>query len=239
MVERAYKHCCILPHSRISHSLAWKRLRRLRHLRPLSHEQQIALIHRTRHTRPATQPSSVGPIEPTLRDEMLSLVPNLRAFALSLTSDPVRADDLVQETLLRGWANLARFERGSNLGTWLFTILRNAPYTEHRKHRLEVADPDGKYAARLKVLPEQEAVRTTVELHRALSHLPRTFREALLLVGVEGMSYDEVATRQGVTVGTVKSRVNRARCQLAHSLHMNDRHQIEADQVMQAALRSP
>ena len=239
MVERAYKHRCILPHSRVSNPLAWKRLRRLRHLRPLSREQHIALIRRTRHTRPATQSSSVGPVEPALRDEMLSLVPNLRAFALSLTSDPVRADDLVQETLLRGWANLARFERGSNLGAWLFTILRHALYTEHRKHRLEVADPDGKYAARLKVLPEQEAVRTMVELHRALAHLPRTFREALLLVGVEGMSYDEVATRQGVTVGTVKSRVNRARCQLAHSLHMNDRHQIEADQVMQAALRSP
>ncbi len=238
MAQSTHKHRLVPPHSRVSNLLAWKRLRRLRHLRPLSPERQIALIRRTRHTRPATHPSSACAVEPALRDGMVALVPNLRRFALSLTRDRAKSDDLVQDTLLRAWSNIDKFERGTNLEAWLFTILRNALYTEHRKHRFEVADPDGKYAARLKVLPEQEAALTMVELHRALAHLPRRLREALLLVAVEGMSYDEVAIRQGVAVGTIKSRVSRARHHLARLLNMEDRYEIEPDQVMQAALQA-
>jgi RNA polymerase sigma-70 factor (ECF subfamily) len=170
---------------------------------------------------------------------MLDLLPNLRAFAFSLTNDPIRVDDLVQDTFLRAWANIDRFERGSNLGAWLFTILRHAFYTEHRKRRREVEDPIGVYAARLKVLPEQEAALALAELRSALAHLPSSHREALLLVGTEGMTYEEVAMLQGVAVGTIKSRVNRARQQLAGLLQMKSRHEIEPDQVMQAALQEP
>jgi RNA polymerase sigma-70 factor (ECF subfamily) len=168
---------------------------------------------------------------------MLELLPNLRAFAFSLTSDPTRVDDLVQETVLRAWANIDRFERGSNLGAWLFTILRHAFYTEHRKRRREVEDPEGAHVARLKVLPEQEAALTMAELRSALVHLPRSHQEALLLVAVEGMTYEEVASLQGVAVGTIKSRVNRARTQLAKLLQMKSRHETEPDQVMQAAVQ--
>jgi RNA polymerase sigma-70 factor (ECF subfamily) len=218
---------------------AWHRLRRLRHLHPLSHERQIALVRRTRRARPAARSLSVGPGEMALRDQMLDLLPNLRAFAFSLTNDPIRVDDLVQDTFLRAWANIDRFERGSNLGAWLFTILRHAFYTEHRKRRREVEDPIGVYAARLKVLPEQEAALALAELRSALAHLPSSHREALLLVGTEGMTYEEVAMLQGVAVGTIKSRVNRARQQLAGLLQMKSRHEIEPDQVMQAALQEP
>jgi RNA polymerase sigma-70 factor, ECF subfamily len=218
---------------------AWHRLRRLRHLHPLSHERQVALVRRTRRARPLTNPPSISPVETALRDQMLGLLPNLRAFAFSLTNDPARVDDLVQDTFLRAWANISHFECGSNLGAWLFTILRRAFYTEYRKRRREVEDPEGVHAARLKVLPEQDIALAMAELRLALAYLPRTHREALLLVGVEGMSYEEVAMLQGVAVGTVKSRVNRARQQLAAVLQMKSRHEIEPDQVMQAALQEP
>jgi RNA polymerase sigma-70 factor (ECF subfamily) len=170
---------------------------------------------------------------------MLRHLPNLRAFAFSLTNDPTRVDDLVQDAFLRGWANIDRFERGSNLGAWLFTILRHAFYTEHRKRRQEVEDPIGVHAARLKVLPEQDMALAMAELRSALAHLPSSHREALLLVGVEGLTYEQVAMLQGVAVGTIKSRVNRARQQLASRLQMKSRHEIGPDQVMQAALQEP
>jgi RNA polymerase sigma-70 factor, ECF subfamily len=168
---------------------------------------------------------------------MLNLLPNLRAFAFSLTNDPIRVDDLVQETFVRAWANIDRFQRGSNPGAWLFTILRHAFSTEHRKRRREVEDPIGVHAARLKGLPEQEAALALDELRSALALLPSSHREALLLVSVEGMAYDEVAMLQGVAVGTIKSRVNRARQQLAGLLQMKSHYEITADHVMQAAMQ--
>jgi RNA polymerase sigma-70 factor (ECF subfamily) len=209
----------------------WNRRRRLRHLNPLSHEQQIALVRRTRRARSAAHSSSVCPVE------ILDLLPNLRAFAFSLTNDPIRVDDLVQDTFLRAWANIDRFESGSNLGAWLFTILRHAFYTEHRKRRREIEDPDGTHVAGLKVLPEQEAALAMDELRLALAHLPSSHSEALLLVAIEGMTYEEVAGLQGVAVGTIKSRVNRARTQLAELLQMKSRHEIVPDHVMQAAVQ--
>lgn len=239
MAQSAHEHRHPPQQGTVHSQPAWHRLRRLRHLHPLSHEQQIALVRRTRRARPATQPSSVCPVDATLRDEMLRHLPNLRAFAFSLTDNSTKVDDLVQDTFLRAWSNIDRFERGSNLGAWLFTILRHAFYTEYRKRRHEVEDPDGAHAARLKVLPEQEATLAMVELRLALAHLPRSHREALLLVSVEGMTYDEVAALQGVAVGTIKSRVNRARQQLAGLLQMTSRHEIEPDQVMRAAMQEP
>jgi RNA polymerase sigma-70 factor, ECF subfamily len=232
--------CCHLPqHGTVYSQPAWHRLRRLRHLHPLSPERRIALVRKTRRARPAAHSFSVGPVDTALRDQMLDLLPNLRAFAFSLTNDPIRVDDLVQDTFLRAWANIDRFERGRNLGAWLFTILRHAFNTEHRKRRREVEDPIGVHAARLKVLPEQEAALALAELRSALAHLPSSHREALLLVGAEGMTYDEVAMLQGVAVGTIKSRGNRARQQLAGLLQMKRRHEIGPDHVMQAAMQEP
>jgi RNA polymerase sigma-70 factor (ECF subfamily) len=170
---------------------------------------------------------------------MLALLPNLRAFALSLTNDPTRADDLVQDTLLRAWARIDQFERGTNLGAWLFTILRNRFYTDHRKRKREVEDPDGAHGKRLIVMPSQEASLEMAEFRRALARLSVRQREALLLIGAEGLSYEEAALIQCVSVGTVKSRVHRARSQLADLLQIEDWHEIGPDRVMKAALQEP
>ncbi len=82
-------------------------------------------------------------VENTRRDQLLAAVPGLRAFAISLTNNRDRADDLVQDTLMRAWANLDRFERGTNLEAWLFTILCNRFHSEYRSRRREVEDADG------------------------------------------------------------------------------------------------
>jgi RNA polymerase sigma-70 factor, ECF subfamily len=186
---------------------------------------------------PPVAPRRSCPVEAALRDQMLALLPNLRAFAISLTNDRTRADDLVQDTILRAWANLSRFERGTNLGAWLFTILRNSFCSDHRKRKHEVEDPKWAYVMSLGVQPEQEFALDLDDLRRALIQLPSEQREAVILVGAEGMSYEDAAAICGVAVGTIKSRVNRARNQLAVLLQMEDRHDIGPDRVMQAALQ--
>src|SRR3712207_1528684 len=96
-------------------------------------------------------------VDPSLRDEILAAIPSLRAFAISLVHDRNWADDLVQDTLVRAWGALDRFERGTNLNAWLFTILRNLFHSQYRRMKREVADPDGSYAAKLTVPPEQQS----------------------------------------------------------------------------------
>src|SRR3954467_11947370 len=103
---------------------------------------------------------------------MLAALPNLRAFALSLTHNVTYADDLVQDTILRAWANLDRFEVGTNLQAWLFTILRNSFYSQHRKKRREVEDPDGGRAGRLTVAPDQNGKCDAKDMLTALAKLP-------------------------------------------------------------------
>jgi RNA polymerase sigma-70 factor (ECF subfamily) len=149
-------------------------------------------------------------IDPKVRDEMLATVPALRAFAMSLCRDVDRADDLVQTTLLRAWGHIDSFEAGTNMAAWLFTILRNGFNSEYRKHRREVADVDGVYAASLTSPPEQEAHVELEEFREALGRLPVEQCEALVLVGASGFSYEQAAEICGCAVGTIKSRVNRA-----------------------------
>lgn len=153
-------------------------------------------------------------VEPELRDEILAALPSLRAFAISLSGDHSRADDLVQETLMRAWDHNDRFERGSNLNAWLFTILRNLFHSEYRKRSREVPDPDGAYASQLQSPPEQDARLDLQDFQLALAKLPADQREALLLIGAEGFSYEDAAAICNVAVGTIKSRVNRARTRL-------------------------
>ena len=175
-------------------------------------------------------------VEGTLRDQMLVAVPSLRAFAISLTGNLDRANDLVQETLLRAWANLDRFERGTNLEAWLFTILRNLFHSEYRKRRREVEDANGAFAAKLRTQPDQQTHLDYEDLLTALAKLPPDQREALLLVGAQGMSYEEAAEVCNVPVGTIKSRVNRARNRLAELLDINSEAEIGPDSVLKAAL---
>ena len=139
----------------------------------------------------------------SFRDALLAAVPSLRAFGISLSGNVDRADDLVQDTLVRAIANAHRFEPGTNLNAWLFTILRNLFHSEYRKRRREVEDPDGVYAEQLTSQPEQGARLDFEDFRSALATLPSEQREALLLVGASGFSYEETAAICGCAVGTV------------------------------------
>ncbi|WP_420392067.1 sigma-70 family RNA polymerase sigma factor [Acuticoccus sp.] len=154
----------------------------------------------------------------SVRDELIRQIPNLRAFAVSLCGNAERADDLVQEALMKAWASIDMFEAGTNMRAWLFTILRNVYYSDFRKKRREVEDADGKLAANLATHPEQLGHLDMVDFREALTKLAPDQREALILVGASGFSYDEAAEICGCAVGTVKSRVNRARTRLADLL---------------------
>jgi RNA polymerase sigma-70 factor (ECF subfamily) len=153
-----------------------------------------------------------------LRTDLIGAIPNLRAFAVSLCGNPDRADDLVQETLVKAWSNLSSFAEGTNLAAWLFTILRNIYYSEYRKRRREVADSDGAIAARLATAPAQSGHMDFLDFSGALQKLPADQREALILIGASGLSYEEAAGVCNCAVGTMKSRVNRARNRLVELL---------------------
>src|SRR2546427_13233456 len=175
-------------------------------------------------------------LDPSVRDAVLTAVPSLRAFAISLCGNVDRADDLVQETLLRALANIHSFEPGSNMPAWLFTILRNLFRSEYRKRRREVADADGSYAQSLKSQPEQTGHVEFQEFRAALGKLPPDQREALILVGASGFSYEEAAEICGCAVGTIKSRVNRARTRLSDLLSIEGTDDFGPDHATRAIL---
>jgi RNA polymerase sigma-70 factor, ECF subfamily len=174
-----------------------------------------------------------------VREAMLAAVPSLRAFAISLCGNVDRADDLVQEALLRALANLSSFEPGTNMSAWLFTILRNLFRSEYRKRRREVEDVDGSYADQLTSLPEQTGRLELAEFREALNLLPPEQRESLILVGATGFSYEEAAQICGCAVGTIKSRVNRARRRLAEILSIDDTSDFGPDHATRAACDLP
>src|SRR3954466_11616899 len=175
-------------------------------------------------------------LDPSVRDAVLAAVPSLRAFAISLCGNVDRADDLVQETLLRALANINSFEPGSNMPAWLFTILRNLFRSEYRKRRREVEDADGSYAETLKSQPEQGSRLEFNEFRVALDKLPPDQREALILVGASGFSYEEAAAICGCAVGTIKSRVNRARTRLADLLAIEGAEDFGPDHTTRAIM---
>ena len=170
------------------------------------------------------------------RDAILAAIPNLRAFAISLSGNVDRADDLVQETVLRALANIDSFQSGTNMPAWLFTILRNLFRSEYRKRRREVEDATGMYAESMKSQPEQASRLEFEELRAALAQLPDDQREAVLLVGASGFSYEEAAAICGCAVGTIKSRVNRARNRLAELMSIESLEDFGPDQETRAVL---
>jgi RNA polymerase sigma-70 factor (ECF subfamily) len=159
---------------------------------------------------------------PAVREELLRALPKLRAFAVSLCGRSggriERADDLVQETVVKALANITTFTEGSNMASWLYTILRNEFYSEYRKRRREVQDDDGYHALKLESRPDQEGHMHFLEVRDALDRLQPEQREALILVGASGLSYEDAATLCACAVGTMKSRVNRARAKLVSML---------------------
>ena len=156
------------------------------------------------------------------KEELVEHLPALRSFALSLTRNRSTADDMVQDTVVKAWTNIEKFQVGTNMRAWLFTILRNNFYSSRRKLNREVADVDGAFAQTLSVKPDHDGRMQMSDFKKAFEKLPDEQREALILVGASGFSYDEAAEMCGVAVGTVKSRANRARAKLTEMLSLND-----------------
>jgi RNA polymerase sigma-70 factor, ECF subfamily len=172
------------------------------------------------------------------RDDVVALIPALRAFAWSLSHNGSDADDLVQDTLIKAWTNREKFEPGTNLRAWLFTILRNTYYTNVLRRRREVRDEQGEYASTLRAAPTQEWSVAMRSLQSALQQLPDEHREALILVGAAGLSYEEAAEICGCALGTIKSRVNRARSRLLKIMDADDATDVMALDNMAMAGRA-
>lgn len=190
-----------------------------------------------RSSRPASRPGDEARPDPPRRegaeppgdprDELVSHLPAMRAFALSLTRNASQADDLVQDTVVKAWSHFDRFAPGTNLRAWLFTILRNTFYSTRRRTVREVSDSDGTLVGALAEKPEHDGRLQYADFVRAFQQLPDEQREALALVGALGHSYEEAADMTGVAVGTVKSRANRARARLAQLLQLSEGDRLE------------
>jgi RNA polymerase sigma-70 factor (ECF subfamily) len=176
---------------------------------------------------------------PEFQAELLLLLPNLRAFARSLTRSGDQADDLVQEALMKAWRHWRQFAPESNLKAWMFTIVRNAFLSERRKRKFEIPDVDGEIAGQLIVKAEQPGHMDALDFQSAFLQLLPEHKEALVLIGAEGFSYEEAALMCGCAVGTMKSRVNRARVKLAQIMGIENADEIGAggqiDHLMRAA----
>ena len=167
----------------------------------------------------------------TFKREMLATLPSLRAFAVSLTGKHDKADDLVQDTVMKAWAKQSSFEMGTNIKAWLFTILRNEFYSQMRKRGREVQDSDGVFTERLSVHPSQYGSMDLEDFKAALSKLPDDQREAIILIGASGFSYEEAAAICDCAVGTMKSRVSRARTRLTELLKISGESDYGPDAV--------
>jgi RNA polymerase sigma-70 factor (ECF subfamily) len=171
----------------------------------------------------------------TFRADLVALIPYMRAFARTLCRHAAQADDIAQDALASAWFHREAFQAGTNLKAWTFQILRNAFLSDKRKSwRWHSLDPQGEAA--LVAVTSPDARLELDEMRRALSMLVDNQREALILVAVAGLSYEDAARVCGSEVGTMKSRVSRARGRLAALMaegHL-DRDDIPCDQAMAA-----
>lgn len=156
------------------------------------------------------------------REELTTFIPDLRAFARGLCRNTATADDLVQDTMVKAWTNIEKFEAGSNMRAWLFTILRNTYYSLYRRRRFEVADPDGTYVGMMSEKPRHDGCLQLRDFKKVFHQLSEDQREVLILLGGVGLSYEEAAETCGVAIGTIKSRASRARTRLAELMGMDD-----------------
>jgi RNA polymerase sigma-70 factor (ECF subfamily) len=161
-----------------------------------------------------------GVQENALRDELVRWIPNLRAFAMSLSQGAQQADDLVQDTLLKALANLDKFQAGTNMKAWLFTILRNSFYNDVRYQKYHQTAPiDDVAPASIQALATQDKYIEFKDVIKGMQALVPEQREAIILIAAEGLSYEEAAEICGCPVGTVKSRLSRARQRLTEYMH--------------------
>ena len=160
--------------------------------------------------RPGRAPRTAAP-EDEFKTGLVALIPQLRAFARTLCGDPAAADDLAQDAMMKAWDARASFQMGTNMKAWTFMILRNQFYAEKRRSWRQ-SQLDQEAAERtLVAVDDPEAPVALDELRQGLSMLPAEQREALILVGAGGFAYEEAADICNCAVGTVKSRVSRAR----------------------------
>jgi len=150
--------------------------------------------------------------------ELVQLIPHLRAFARTLTGDPTSADDLAQDAMMKAWDARASYQMGTNMKAWTFMILRNQFYSEKRRSWRSTQLDQEAAERTLVAVDDPEAPVALDELRQALNTLPEEQREALILVGAGGFAYEEAAEICQCAVGTVKSRVSRARKALLATL---------------------
>ena len=191
---------------------------------------------------PPPKPGMKPADEATFKNELVAAIPHLRAFARSLCNDPTQADDLAQEALAKAWKARDSFEPGTSIKAWTFMILRNQFYSEKRRS-WRTAPLDMEMAENTLLANDNPTVpMELLELRAALAKLPDDQREALILVGAGGMAYEEAAQVCQCAVGTIKSRVSRARRALetllseAGSRRSHD-HDIRADQAFDDILQ--
>jgi RNA polymerase sigma-70 factor (ECF subfamily) len=160
-----------------------------------------------------------------LEGEIIKLMPSLHAFSRTLTRNPTDADDLLQEGLLKALVNIHQFTPGTNLKAWMFTIVRNTFYTNYKKKRREVAAPLEETGT-VSTEATQEWTLTMEEVNTAMENLPGDQKQALMLVGTSGMSYERAAEVCGCALGTIKSRVSRGRTKLRELLVLEARENL-------------
>ena len=180
-------------------------------------------------SNPPPKPPSAD--DNAFKKELVTLIPHLRAFARTLTGDPTAADDLAQDAMMKAWDARASYQMGTNMKAWLFTILRNELYSKLRKRGREVQDSDGLLTENLAQHPAQYGALDMKDFQHALAQLPDEQREAIVLVGASGLSYEEAAEISGCALGTIKSRVNRARHKLQEILQITDEGEYGPDAI--------
>lgn len=169
----------------------------------------------------------------TFKASLAAVTPHLRAFARTLSGCRERADDLAQETLLKAWSARSSYRAGTNFKAWTFTILRNHFYSEARRARF-TGEYDQDMAERtLRTFGNQEDSLELADVARALQTLPATHRDALILVAIGDLSYEAIADVCGIALGTVKSRICRARAMLANVLESGQLPDARHDFVME------
>ena len=152
------------------------------------------------------------------RLHLLREMPVVRRWSYVLCRNPRLAEDMMQETLTKAWANRGSFARGTNMRAWLYRILRNTYFNHLRQRRREVPDPDGALTAMLRVPAAQPGKIELREVSHAMQDLSPAQRQAMILIGAQGLSYKQVARLQRVNIGTVKSRLARARPAVARTM---------------------
>ena len=165
---------------------------------------------------PARRPrEQVAGASKDFNQALLAAIPKLRSFAISLCGNADYANDLVQQTAVRAWANRKSFEAGTNMPAWLHRILRNEFYSDFRRRCREIPDSDGAFAAGLVSHPTQDFHIEFLDFREAFHELDDDHREVLELIAASDLSYEEAAHCCGCAVGTIKRRVHRARIKLS------------------------